>query len=292
MTVDNSQIFLQSPTYTANTIKPVTQNMSKTLNSGTTLLGTERRKSITPARTDAVRAALDLKTSPIGKLAEHSLDITNLSGEDRAHLLSGPTISVLDEYNNVIRKDVPLRAFAASSTKLHDLLQAGREVTKFGVRGKVDHKSIERLLDIFTTNQGIERNTIELKSENFVQDILMYQACNALGIYYIHVKPLLNALRAEVSARSLKIEEMSTIANRVHANDPLLIHLANTLCYRRINKQIPDVEAFEKWLGHASRKHLQVRMVEIDQAHKMRRTEKKPWDGSTVRQKKGTYGKK
>jgi hypothetical protein len=159
--------------------------MLKTAYNITTPLGTERRKSVAPARTDFVRTALDLGNSPIGKLAEHSLDLTNLSGEDRAHLLSGPSISVLDEHNNIIRKDVPLRALAASSTKLHDLLQVGREVTKFSVRGKVDHKSIQHLLDIFTTKQGIERNTIELKSENFVQGILMYQACNALGIYYL-----------------------------------------------------------------------------------------------------------
>jgi hypothetical protein len=250
--------------------------MFKTADRVTMLLGTGRRKTIAETRTDGVRAALDLENSPIRELAEHSLDITSLSIEDRPYMLSGPTISVLDEHNTIIRKDVPLRAFAGSFTKLHDLLQLGYDITMFHVRGKVDHKSIERLLDIFTTKQGIESSTIELVSKDFVQDVLLYQACTALGIYYVHVKPLLNALRAGISARLLKIEELSTIVNRVHANDPLFVHLANDLCYRRINKQIPDIEAFEKWLGHASKKHLQVRMVQIDQAHKMRRTEKKP----------------
>lgn len=222
-------------------------------------------------RTSAVRDALFGDDIPIKQLAEHPLDIMTLTTEKRTHLLAGPKISVIADGNVIIRKDVPIRALMATSTKLHDLLHVKPKVTQFRVYGKIDHKSIERLLDIFTTNNVVEAEKIKLTSTHFAQDILLYQACASLGIYYVHVKPLLSALRAETSARPLCVEEVNTILNRVPPTDPLFKHLANDLCHRRFKKEIPDIVAFEKWLGLPSKKVLQNAMVEIDRGHKIRR---------------------
>jgi hypothetical protein len=90
----------------------------------------------------------------------------------------------------------------------------------------------------------------------------------------------LNAIRAEVSARLLTVEEMNTIINRIPAFDPLMKHLANDLCHRRFKNEIPDIVAFEKWHGYDSKKKLQKIMMEIDQEHKRRR------EAHNMRQKK------
>jgi hypothetical protein len=64
------------------------------------------------------------------------------------------------------------------------------------------------------------------------------------------------------------MDESNTIVNRIPATDPLMKHFANDLCYRRFRKEISDIVAFEKWLGHDSKKILQKIMMEIDQEHK------------------------
>lgn len=234
---------------------------------------TQRRPSLAAARVCAVRKSLFPDDLPIkvNKVAEQPLDIMTLTCYDRTHILSGPQINVIGDANVIIRKEVPIRALMASSSKLHDLVQIKPHIVQFRVYGKVDHKSVQRLLDLFTTEKSLEATELKLPSKNFVENILLYQACLSLGVYYVHVKPLLDGLRADISARSLSFEEMNTIINRVPASDPLIEHLANDLCHRRIKKQIHNIVAFEKWLGHDSKKKLQSEMVEIDQAHKKRR---------------------
>jgi hypothetical protein len=247
--------------------------------SSLTIPHSPRRTSIAEARAIAVHAALSpgVTNQPV---AEYPLNVLTLPMDDRAHLLLGPKINIIGDDNVIIRSNVPIHAFIASSTKLYDLLQIKPKVTQFRVHGKVDQKSLERLLDIFTTKPGLKANEANLVGKDFVKDVLLYQACLSLGIYYAHVKPLLNAIRAEVSARLLTVEEMNTIVNRIPASDPLMKHLANDLCHRRFKKEIPDIVAFEKWLGYDSKKKLQKIMMEIDQEHKRRR------EAHNMRQKK------
>jgi hypothetical protein len=223
------------------------------------------------ARIAAVRKELLPEDFPLMQLAEHPLDVFTLQGRDRTPLLSGPKISVITDGNVVIRKNVPIRALMASSTKLHDLLLIKPKATHFCVYGTVDHKSVESLLNIFTTKGGLKFRQVKLGSSDLVKDVLTYQACLALGVYYTHTKPLLNLLCAEITNRLLKHEEMNTIIKRVPATDPLFKHLANSLCHRRFKKEIADVESFERWLGNDRRKGLQSAMAEIDQQHKKRR---------------------
>jgi hypothetical protein len=228
----------------------------------------DRRISLEKARTAAVRKAFLPKDFPVPQLAEHPVDIITIKKEDRAHLLTGPKISVVADGNVVIRKNIPIRALMASSTKLHDLLQVKRSITQFRIYGKVDKNCIERLLDVFTTEQGLNADKINLVSGSLIKDILMYQACSALGIYSDHSKPLLNALRAQVSVRLLTFDEMNTIINRVRSTDPLFRHLANDLCHRRYKKRIADIPAFEQWLSKSSKRELKNMMMEIDQGKK------------------------
>jgi hypothetical protein len=199
------------------------------------------------------------------------MNIMTLIPARRIDLLSGPRLSIVADGNIHIRKDVPMFALLASSTKLYNLTLIKEQVKQLRIFGNVDHGSVEKLLDIFTTKKGLEAKQISLIGTNFTQDVLLYQACLSLGIYYVHSKPLLNTPRAEISARLLTEEERNTVANRVPPTDPLLKHLANDLCHRRIKKQIPDIMEFEKLLGHNRKKKLQCTMVEIDQEHKKRR---------------------
>jgi hypothetical protein len=239
--------------------------------SSLTVLRSLRRTSDAEARTDAARAALFSGALPSQLIAERPLDVLTLPVEVRAHLLSGPSISVIADGNIVIRSNVPIRALMASSTKLYDLLHVKPKVSQIRVHGKIDHESIERLLDIFTTEAVLETNVIKLVGKNFVKDVLLYQACLSLGIHHVHVKPLLKTLRAEVSTHPLSVEEMNTIVNRIPATDPLFKHLANDLCHRRFRKEIPDIVAFEEWLRYDSKMMLQKTMMEIDKEHKQRR---------------------
>jgi hypothetical protein len=141
--------------------------------SSLTIPHSPRRTSITEARAIAVHAALSpgVTNQPV---AEHPLNVLTLPMDDRAHLLLGPKINIIGDDNVIIRSNVPIRAFMGSSTKLYDLLQIKPKVTQFRVHGKVDQKSLERLLDIFTTKPGLKANEANLVGKDFVKDVLLY----------------------------------------------------------------------------------------------------------------------
>jgi hypothetical protein len=183
------------------------------------------------------------------RTAQAITNILTLSREDRIELLCGPKVTIIADGNVIIRKNVPMRALMASFTKLYDLLNIKCLVTQFRVPSNVDRKSIECLLDLLTTEYIIDARTIKLTSRSFFADVLMYQACLALGIDYTHTIPLTRALRAEITARLLNFDEMNVIVECVPATDPLFRHLARTVWHRRFNQEISDVVAFEKWLG-------------------------------------------
>ncbi|KAH9873266.1 hypothetical protein J1614_005664 [Plenodomus biglobosus] len=222
-------------------------------------------------RINTIKAAVSPGDSTQKKTGEHPIDIFSLNPEERKILLEGPKTSIIADGNIIIRKAVPLRALVASCTKVYDLFQIKPRATQFRVYGKVNQYSVEKLLDIFTTEEIVHTKTIklDLPSLSFVDGVLMYQACLTLGIIYHHTKPLLTSLCAQISDRELTTEEMSTIVNRCPPQDPLFRHLANSLCHLRFKKQILDVAAFEHWLG--KKPVLQKVMVGIDQAHKKRR---------------------
>ncbi|KAI8936615.1 hypothetical protein NX059_007014 [Plenodomus lindquistii] len=201
-----------------------------------------------------------------------AINILAIKSDERKLLLEGPNTSIIADGNVIIRKAVPVRALKASCTKVRDLFQIKPRATQFRVYGRVNSKSIEKLLDTFTTESLVEAKVIKLSSPttSFVEGVLTYQACLALGIVYHHTRPLLNSLCAQITTRILTIEEMSTVVNRCPPQDPLFRHLANSLCHRRFKKQILDIPAFEHWLS--KKPTLQKAMMEIDQAHKKRRT--------------------
>ncbi|KAL6709372.1 hypothetical protein ACN47E_001779 [Coniothyrium glycines] len=229
-----------------------------------------KQKRFTKYNTATTPQDLFLPTK--GLTCQTTYNTTNLFASpesERKILLEGRKIDIMDDHNDIIRTGVPVRALTASFKKIHDLLQVKPSITRYRVYDKADRRSLDTLLDIFTTPHGLQAPGIKLTSNNFVQNLLMYQACQTLGVAYPHTKPLLNSLRAEISARLLTKEELNTILKRVRSPDPLFKHLANDLCHRRIKQNIPDIEAFEKWVGN--KKALQQAMVEIDQAHKRRR---------------------
>ncbi|CBX91665.1 predicted protein [Plenodomus lingam JN3] len=222
-------------------------------------------------RVKGIKAVVTSDQSTSKMIGEHPMNILTLKSEERQLLLEGPSISIIADGNIIIRKAVPLRALKASCTKVHDLFQVKPRATQFRVYGKINQESVERLLDILSTENLVDVKDIklELPSMGFVEGVLMYQACLCLGVIYHHTKPLIDVLCAQVTDRLLTTEEMSTIVNRCPPQDPLFRHLANSLCHRRFKKQIPDVVAFEHWLG--KKPALQKAMSEIDQAHKKRR---------------------
>jgi hypothetical protein len=238
-----------------------------------TLATAPRRDSLVKARTLAVREMLHSGDSCAKQVADHPMDVMTLSREERNRLLTGRKISIVVDSHVTVRKNVPVRALLAMSTKFCDLLHVKPDATQFRIYHKTDRKSIERLLDIFTTPALVDATEIKLISTSFVEDLLMYEACLSLGVYHAHIKPLLNALCAEISARLLTVEEMNTIANRAAPTDPLFKHLANSLCHRRFKKEIPDILAFERWLSYDKKMALKTMMMEIDQGHKKRRAQ-------------------
>jgi hypothetical protein len=117
----------------------------------------------------------------------------------------------------------------------------------------------------------IGAGTIILTSNNFMSDVLMYQACLALGIHYSHTIPLRYSLRAEITSRMLIFEEMNAVVERTPATDPLFKHLAHNLCHRRLDNDIGDLASFQDWLDCKSRAALRNLMAEIDEEHRKRR---------------------
>jgi hypothetical protein len=204
------------------------------------------------ARAQNVRVALALPLDDPQnrKLTKQLLDITELNAEDRAHLLLGPKVDVVSDNNMVIRKDVPLRALAASCKDVRDLIEIKRNITQFRVNRKrmysqVDHKSVERLLDLLTAQNDTEATETKLESDDLISNLLMYQSCITLSVYGDHVVPLLRKLECQVSARLLSVEERKTIINRVRASDPLIEVLAHNLYHNRIKKKIVDIKSLE-----------------------------------------------
>jgi hypothetical protein len=61
------------------------------------------------------------------------MDVMTLSSEERARLLTGRKISISVDGNVNVRKDVPVRALLAVSTKFYDFLQVKPNVTHFRV---------------------------------------------------------------------------------------------------------------------------------------------------------------
>jgi len=230
----------------------------------------QRRMFRDQARTDDVFRALYPDDLPNEHFIQHPVDVTKLDNEGRKRLLAGPKVSVVAYGNNVIRNGVPIRALMASSTKLYSLLNAKSLVTEFSISDRVDTKCVERLLDSFTTQEGLNASTIKLTSRNFFNDILMYQACLAIGIHPNHVVPLRNALLAEITRRLLTFDEMNAIIDCVPVTDPLFKHLTLSLCNRRQEKRISNIATFEEWLGRDSKKALQTAMMEIDLEEKRR----------------------
>lgn len=220
-------------------------------------------------RIAAVRSMLFPESVDIKQLSQHPINILTIQADDRPQLLAGPQIRVIGDGDVMIRKAVPVRALMASCNKVHDLIQTKPFATRFRVHGKLDQKSIETLLDEFTTERLVEASKITLISGKFAGDVLMYQACTSLGVHYAHTNSLLNALRAEITCRVVTTEELNLIANRFSTADPLFKHLANNLCHRRFEGEILDVVVSERWLGN--KKALQRAMMAIDQAHKKRR---------------------
>ncbi|KAH8708534.1 hypothetical protein GQ44DRAFT_743117 [Phaeosphaeriaceae sp. PMI808] len=201
---------------------------------------------------------------PVQQLAKFPVNVMALTPKDHATLLSGPTVRVIADNGVTVGKLIPKHALMASSSKLNEVTKLKPHVVQFRVFGKLDHESLKHLLHLFTTEEGLSTNDFKLTSNNFVKDVLIYQACLALGIYYSHTKPLLNALRAHITAETLTFDEMNTVINRVPSSDPLFKHLANTL------KEIEDIKKIEKWLGRYRRKELQSAMMGIDQENKKR----------------------
>jgi hypothetical protein len=262
------------------------QRLSEQLNTSTSkrspglsaLFNTERRTFGKEARAENVRVALalPLDAPENKKVTNQLLEISKLNIEKHAHILLGPKVNVVADNNLVIRKDVPLRALAASCKDVRDLLEIKRNVTQFRVNRKrmpsqVDHKSVKRLLDLLTTRNITEATGFKLESDDLISNLLMYQACIALGVYDDYAVPLLRKLKSQVSTRLLTIEERNTIINRVRASNPLIEVLAHNLCHNRIKKKIDDIKDFEQWLAHKNRKDLREQMVMIDQGHNQRR---------------------
>jgi hypothetical protein len=61
---------------------------------------------------------------------------------------------------------------------------------------QVDHKSVKRLLDLLTTRNITEATGFKLESDDLISNLLMYQACIALGVYDDYAVPLLRKLKS------------------------------------------------------------------------------------------------
>lgn len=203
------------------------------------------------------------------ELSERPIDILALKNAERALFVEGPKISVIGDGNAVIREGVPLRALMASAAKVHDLFQIKPLTRHFRVYGGVNRESIEALLDIFTTEESVERKNINLTTNSFAKNLLMYQACLSLGILYYHTEPLRKALCAEITAGTPTVHELNTIANLIPSTDLLFKHHSNVMYHQGLRKEILDIAVFLEWLSN--KRVLLNAMVETDQQH-MRRS--------------------
>jgi hypothetical protein len=222
-------------------------------------------------RISTVIEAIGISEHPsLRRIAEHSINVLTLATKDRKTLLEGPAVDVIAD-GIVIRKSVALRALLVSCQKANDVIQIRPGVTQFRINGHVNGESIKDLLDTFTTPKLFDVNRVSLASDNFMKDVLTYQACLALGIHYAHTIPLLNALSAVVSSRPLSTNELDILANRFALTNPLIKDVAHDLCHRRFKQQICNIEEFESWLNEDSKEGLRTAVVVCFKEHERRR---------------------
>ena len=223
-------------------------------------------------RVTAVQKALLItKDSPLTRIAEHPINVMTLNTEDRKLLLAGPRMNIKTKGGIMIRPNVPLRALLASCQDVHDVIQTRPNATEMHVASIVDFRAIKTVLNTFTTTALLPTREINLVNDGFATNILTYQACLALGIHYIYTNPLLHALRATITSRSLSRDELDAVIVCIPNSNPLVKHLANDLCHKRFKKEILDIGAFEMWLSGRGKEGLKRRMLGIDQAHRKRR---------------------
>jgi hypothetical protein len=222
-------------------------------------------------RISTVMEAIGVSEHPsLKRIAEHSINVLTLVTQDHKTLLEGPAVDVIAD-GIVIRKSVALRALIASCQKANDVIQIMPGIPQFRIHGHANSERIKDLLDIFTTSKLLDVNRVSLASDNFMKDVLTYQACLALGIHYTHTIPLLNALRAVVSSRPLSTNELDILANRFAPTNPLIKDVAHDLCHRRFKQQICDIEEFESWLNEDSKEGLRTAMAVCFKEHERRR---------------------
>ena len=103
------------------------------------------------------------ESESLKRIAEHSINVLTLAAKDRKLLLEGPTVDVI-AHGIVIRKDVALRALIASCQKANDVVQITPQITQFRMHAHADERSIERLLDVFTTSKLLGLDRVDLVS--------------------------------------------------------------------------------------------------------------------------------
>lgn len=100
----------------------------------------------------------------------------------------------------------------------------------------VNRSSVERVLDLLTTESIVDPGSVRRTTKNFLTVVLMYQACRALSIHYSYTLPLHNRPQKEITDRMLTFEGMESLICRIVVTGSLFRQFAGIMCHRRLKK--------------------------------------------------------
>ncbi|KAF2738684.1 hypothetical protein EJ04DRAFT_520038 [Polyplosphaeria fusca] len=209
-------------------------------------------------------AVADLTPGSIPDLSKGTLDVTKLSANQINELAKGQLIDVY--HGHVYIHSVPKRAFMALSTKANALIKGKPAMDRITIKEGGNASEIA----LFVILRCVEKVTVDIPfGRNFLECLQVYQAAHVLGMAQ-HTSEVLKKLRVTVSARILSYAELGAVLKYCNPADPLFQHVAESLCYLRHQKKIPDPADFAKYLEqHAD---LSKAMEAIDQKHRARRS--------------------
>lgn len=197
----------------------------------------------------AAKKALICDRAPVPAVMNGTVNISQLSIEQRHGLLQGPKVDIFVG-NNQVFKGAPLRAFMATSAKANTWVRRNPLQTKVVLKGgRTNVKSLKTVLKSTLTTRGIGGKAVipVPVGKDFKEGLFIYTAGLELGMDS-QVKHVANRLCQIASKRVLEYDELTALILYTSPSDAVFQHVAKILANARFKGQITDKEDFNSYL--------------------------------------------
>lgn len=210
------------------------------------------------------------KAAPVPAILKNSVNVYDLTVDERRGLLDGPKAEIYIETTRAFR-NAPIRALMAWSPKANAHFRANPLSRKVAFPASAaDVSAVQNVLRATVTHAGMGKDALGavFPGNTLTDAVKNYQAALTLGVKR-RVEHIAKAIAGHISAGLLSYEAVTLIATCVPPSDEVFHYLAHNLATRRFQRQIPDPEDFEKYLETMPK--LKEAMAEIDAPHQAER---------------------